>query len=142
MGEVMKITEFLAVALVSIMAVLPPAVFAQPGSSGRSDGLQFSDFAVSADMRQAEARNLNALVSKWTGKYCVPMYAGCAVPVQDASDELAADLQKASTMPQLNAWRQKTACVDRCVMDFAPPAPDQARAGCMAGCSVGGSPSK
>jgi hypothetical protein len=43
-------------------------------------------------------------------------------------------LQAASTLPDLQAWRHRAACVDRCMMEFAPPAPSEARDGCKAGC--------
>ena len=44
-------------------------------------------------------------------------------------------------MPDLQAWRQRAVCVDRCMMEFAPPAPAKARDGCKAGCT-GGAPVK
>jgi hypothetical protein len=133
----MRKYALLTVALVLLSVVVTSAVSAQPGGVPRSDGLQMSDFAAPEDTKLAEARNLRALQSKWTEKYCAQMYSGCAAPAQDSYDELLKDLQGASTMPQLNAWRQKAGCVDRCMMEFAPPAPDQARNSCTAGCSVG-----
>ncbi len=137
----MRKNALLTVALVLLSVVVPSAVSAQPGGAPRSDGLQMSDFAAPQDMKQVEARNLRALLDKWTGTYCSPPRSGCAVPAQEAHGELLDGLQAASTMPELQAWRQKAVCVDRCMMEFAPPAPDEARAGCTVGCS-GGAPTK
>jgi len=135
-------TVWLAAALVLLSAVEPSVGFAQPGGVPRSDGLQLSDFAAPEDMKQVEARNLRALQNKWAERYCARIYSGCALPAHEAYGDRLSDLQAVSTMPQMNAWRHKTGCMDRCMMEFAPPAADQARAGCMAGCSVGGSPPK
>jgi len=142
MGEPMRIKDFLAVALVVILGGIPYMVFGQPASSGRSDGLQFSDFLIPEGMKQVEARNLNDLLNKWTEKYCAQLYAGCAVPAQNAYDELLTDLQATSTMSQLSAWRKKASCVDRCVVDFTPPALEQSKISCVAGCSAGSTSSK
>jgi len=131
----------LTVALILLSVVVPSAVSAQPGGAPRSDGLQMSDFAAPDDMKQAEARNLRALLNKWTGKYCAPPFSGCAVPAQKAHGELLEGLQSASTMPELQAWRQRANCADRCMMEFAPPAPGEARDRCKAGCA-GGAPVK
>jgi len=133
----MRKNALLTVALVLLSVVVPSAVFAQSGGAPRTDGLQMSDFAAPEDMKQVEARNLRALLDKWTGKYCAPPFSGCAVPAQKAHGELLDGLQAASTMPDLKAWRQRMSCADRCMMEFAPPAPDEARNGCMAGCSTG-----
>lgn len=133
----MRKYALLTVALVLLSVVVTSAVSAQPGGVPRSDGLQMSDFAAPDDMKQAEARNLRALLNKWTEKYCAPPWSGCAVPAHEAHEDLLNGLQAASTMPALNAWRQKADCVDRCMMEFAPPALDQARNSCTAGCSVG-----
>jgi len=138
----MRLSLFVATALALLWMVAPSAGFAQSGGAPRSDGLQMSDFAAPEDMKQAEARNLRALLSKWTGKYCAPPFSGCALPAQEAYGDLLNGLQAASTMPELNAWRQRTGCVDRCMMEFAPPAPDEARNSCTTGCSVGGFLSK
>lgn len=137
----MRKTVWLAAVFVLAWLTVPSAGFAQSGGVPRSDGLQMSDFAAPADMKQAEAGNLRSLLNKWTAKYCAPPYSGCAVPAQEAHGELLEGLQAASTMPELQAWRQRTACVDRCMMELAPPAPNTARAGCLAGCS-GGAPAK
>ncbi|MCU0555474.1 MAG: hypothetical protein MUE57_10270 [Syntrophales bacterium] len=131
----------LTVALVLLSVVVPSAVSAQLGGAPRSDGLQMSDFAAPDDMKQAEARNLRALLNKWTVKYCASPFSGCAVPAQEAYGELLERLQAAATMPDLQAWRQRAVCVDRCMMELAPPAPGQARAGCTEGCA-GGAPVK
>ena len=133
----MRKTVWFAAAFVLAWMVAPSTGFAQSGGAPRTDGLQMSDFAAPEDMKQAEARNLRALLDKWTGKYCSPPWSGCAVPAQEAYGELLNDLQAVSTMPQMSAWRQKTGCVDRCMMELAPPAPDEARTGCLAGCSGG-----
>jgi hypothetical protein len=137
----MRKCALLTVALVLLSVVVPSAVSAQPGGTPRSDGLQMSDFAAPEDMKQAEARNLRALLDKWTGTYCSPPWSECAVPAQEAYGELLEGLQAASTMPELQAWRQRAGCVDRCMMGFATPAPDEARDGCKAGC-VGAAPVK
>ena len=63
------------------------------------------------------------------------------VPAEEAYGELLEGLQAASTMPDLQAWRQRAACVDRCMMEFAPSASAVARDGCKAGCT-GGTPKK
>ena len=131
----MKKTVWLAAAFVLAWVMVPSVGFAQSGGAPRNDGLQMSDFAAPEDMKQVEARNLRALLDKWTGKYCSPPWSGCAVPAQEAHGELLDGLQAASTMPELQAWRQRAVCVDRCMMEFAPPAPDEARAGCTASCS-------
>ncbi len=137
----MRKIALLAVALVLLSVVVPSAVSAQPGGAPRTDGLQMSDFATPDDMKQAEARNLRALLNKWTAKSCAPPFSGCAVPAQEAYGELLERLQAAATMPDLQVWRQRAACVDRCMMEFAPPAPGQVRAGCTAG-GAGGAPVK
>ena len=137
----MSRTVWLAAAFVLAWAMVPSAGFAQSGGAPRSDGLQMSDFAAPVDMKQVEARNLRALLDKWTGKYCAPPFSGCAVPAQEAHGELLKGLQATSTMPELQTWRQRAACVDRCMMEFAPPAPDEARDRCKAGCA-GGAPVK
>lgn len=137
----MKRTVWLAAVIVLFCMVAPSVGFAQSGGAPRSDGLQMSDFAAPADMKQAEAGNLRALLNKWTAKYCAPPFSGCAVPAQETYGELLDGLQAASTMPELQAWRQRAVCVDRCMMEFAPPAPDEARAGCTASCS-GSAPTK
>jgi len=138
----MKKTVWLAAAFVLAWVMVPSVGFAQSGGAPRTDGLQMSDFAAPEDMKQAEARNLRALQNKWTDTYCARMYSGCAAPAQEAHDDLLNGLRAASTMPELTAWRQRTGCVDRCMMEFAPPAPDQARNSCTTGCSVGGFLSK
>ena len=59
------------VLVLSITAGEPSAGLEQiQDRSPRSDGLQFSDFAAPEDMKQVEARNLKALLEKWTEKYC------------------------------------------------------------------------
>ena len=137
----MRLRLLVAIIMVLLWAVAPIAGFAQSGGAPRSDGLQMSDFAAPEDMKQAEARNLRALLDKWTGKYCSPPFSGCAVPAQEAHGELLEGLQSASTMPALQAWRQRANCVDRCMMEFAAPAPAEARDRCKAGCA-GGAPVK
>lgn len=138
----MRLSLLVAITMILLWAVVPSAGFAQSGGAPRSDGLQLSDFAAPEDMKKAEARNLRALQNKWTETYCARMYSGCAAPAREAHDDLLNGLRAASTMPELTAWRQRTGCVDRCMMEFAPPAPDQARNSCMTGCSVGGFLSK
>lgn len=65
----MRLRYYAVVLLIVILASLPSMVVGQTNErTGRSDGLQFSDFAAPNDMKQVEARNLNALLSKWTGK--------------------------------------------------------------------------
>lgn len=127
------------VMVLSITAGDPSAGLGQmQDRSPRSDGLQISDFAAPEDMKQLEARNLKALLDKWTEKYCAQIYSGCAAPAQEAYDDLLNGLPAVSTMPQMNSWRQKMGCVDRCMMDFAPPAPEQDRGGCIARCASTG----
>ena len=137
----MRRTVWLAAAFVLAWLTVPSAVSAQSGGAPRSDGLQMSDFSVPQDAKQVEARNLRALLDKWTATYCAPPWSGCAVPAQEAYGELLESLQSASTMPELQAWRQRANCVDRCMMEFATPAPDEARDRCKAGCA-GGAPVK
>jgi hypothetical protein len=139
MGESMRMSILISAVLVLLVAVAPSAGFAQTGGAPRSDGLQMSDFAAPQDMKQAEAGNLRALLDKWTAKYCEAPWSGCAVPAHEAYGELLEGLQAASTMPELQAWRQRAGCVDRCMMGFATPAPDEARDRCKAGCAGGAS---
>jgi hypothetical protein len=137
----MRRTAWLSAVFILAWMVSPSACFAQAGGAPRSDGLQMSDFAAPDDMKQAEVGNLRALLDKWTAKCCARPFSGCAAPAQESYGELLERLQAASTMPDLQAWRQRAVCVDRCMMEFAPSAPAVARDGCKAGCT-GGTPKK